>query len=47
MDDLHYLAVAFAFAWVVVFGYVVVLSVKQRQLRQQLNALHERMENRD
>ena len=41
MENLSYLLTAFAIVWAVVFGYVLSLLQKQRQLRRELDLLKE------
>ncbi len=41
MENLSYLLAAFAIVWAVVFGYVLSLLQKQRQLRRELDLLKE------
>ena len=41
MENLSYLLAAFAIVWAVVFGYVLSLLQKQRQLQRELNSLKE------
>ncbi len=41
MENLSYLLAAFAIAWAVIFGYVLSLLQKQRQLRRELDLLKE------
>ena len=43
MDNLDYLFAAFATVWVVIFGYVLLLSRKQRQLQHELESLEVRI----
>ncbi|MBM3131465.1 MAG: CcmD family protein [Chloroflexi bacterium] len=47
MDDLDYLYTAFAIVWAVIFGYLLFLSRKQRQLRREIRELDERAEDRE
>jgi CcmD family protein len=39
MDNLEYLVGAYTVVWLAFFGYLVVLSRKQRQLRQDIDLL--------
>jgi len=39
MDNLDYLFAAFAIVWAALFAYIFFLSVKQRQLRQDVEML--------
>ena len=39
MDNLEYLVGAYTVVWLVLFGYLVVLSRKQRQLRRDIDLL--------
>lgn len=41
MENLSYLLTAFAIVWAVIFGYVLSLLQKQRQLRRELDLLKE------
>lgn len=41
MENLSYLLAAFAIVWAVVFGYVLSLLRRQRQLQRELNSLKE------
>ncbi len=41
MENLGYLLAAFAIVWAVIFGYVLSLLQKQRQLRRALDLLKE------
>lgn len=43
MDDLEYLFTAFATVWIIVYGYILVLFLRQRRLRQQIENLEERI----
>lgn len=43
MDDLEYLFTAFAVVWIIVYGYILVLFLRQRRLRQQIEMLQERI----
>lgn len=41
MENAGYLLAAFAIVWVVLFGYIFILSRRQRQLRQDIDLLKE------
>ena len=41
MENLGYLLAAYTVIWAVVFGYVLVMQRKQRQLQRQLDSLKE------
>ncbi len=41
MENAGYIFAAFAIVWAVVFGYVLLLSNKQRRLRREINSLKE------
>ena len=41
MENLGYLFAAFAIVWAVIFGYVLSLSRRQRQLRREIDSLKE------
>ncbi|MBI4285541.1 MAG: CcmD family protein [Chloroflexi bacterium] len=41
MENASYFLAAFAVAWAVTFGYVLVLINRQRHLRQEINRLKE------
>ena len=41
MDDLEYLFTAFAAVWIMIYGYILVLFLRQRRLRQQIEGLEE------
>ena len=41
MENAGYLFAAFAIAWAVVFGYVLLLFNRQRKLHQEINSLKE------
>ncbi len=42
MENLGYLFAAFTIVWAVIFGYILSLLRKQRQLRRELDWLKER-----
>ena len=41
MENFSYLLAAFAIVWAVVFGYILSLLRRQRQLQRELNSLKE------
>ena len=41
MDKFWYVVIAYSIVWAVVFGYVGLLALRQRQLRQELESLKE------
>lgn len=41
MEDLDYLFTAFAIVWAAIFGYLLFLTRRQRQLRREIRALSE------
>lgn len=41
MDKFWYVVIAYSIVWAVVFGYVGFLTLRQRQLRQELESLKE------
>jgi len=43
MENLEYLAVAFSVIWVAIFFYVFILYRRQRQLRQEIDSLKEKV----
>ncbi len=47
MDNLDYLFAAFAIVWTAVFGFIVFLTHKQRQLRHDIDALEGRIKGND
>ncbi len=47
MDDLEYLFAAFAAVWGIVYVYIMVLFLRQKKLRQQIEALEERIAAKD
>ena len=47
MDDLDYLFAAFAVVWVMVFGYILLLSFRQRKLRQEFDLLEQKVTERN
>jgi len=47
VDDLDYLFAAFAVVWVVIFGYILLLSFRQRKLRQGIDLLEQKVTERD
>lgn len=47
MDNLDYLFAAFAFVWIVIFGYILLLSMRQRQLRTEVSILEKRISEKD
>ncbi len=46
MENLGYLFAAFGIVWAVVFGYVLLLINRQRQLRRDINSLREALEKK-
>jgi CcmD family protein len=44
MENLGYLLAAFAVIWAVVFGYVLVMQRKQRQLQRQITLLQKSLD---
>ena len=44
MENAGYLLAAFAVIWAIVFGYVVMMQRKQRQLQRQIKQLKESLE---
>ena len=44
MENAGYLLAAFAVIWALVFGYVVMMQRKQRQLQRQIKQLQESLE---
>ncbi|MFO8011144.1 MAG: CcmD family protein [Dehalococcoidia bacterium] len=46
MDNLDYLFAAFAAVWAVLFSYILILSLKQKQLRREVKALEEIIEEK-
>lgn len=44
MDNLDYLFAAFASVWILIFGYVLLLSRKQRQLKHEIESLEKVIE---
>ena len=44
MENAGYLMAAFAIIWAVVFGYVLIMLRKQRQLQQQIKLLKDSLE---
>jgi len=44
MENLGYLLAAFAVIWAVVFGYVLVMQRKQRQLQRQITLFQEALD---
>ena len=47
MDNLGYLLAAFIVVWVVLFGYVLSLLRRQRQLQRELNSLKETLAKKE
>ncbi len=47
MDDLDYLFAAFTAVWVVIFGYILLLSFRQRKLRHEIDLLEQKVAERD
>lgn len=45
MDNLDYLFAAFAIVWGVIFGYLLLLSYKQRKLEHELELLEKRLKD--
>lgn len=43
MDTLDYLFAAFAVVWAGVFGYVLSLTARQRQLKREVNRMERRI----
>jgi len=46
MENAGYLLAAFSIVWAAVFGYVLVLFNRQKQLRQELNSLKEALKEK-
>ena len=44
MENLGYLLVAYTVIWAVVFGYVMMMQRKQRQLQRQIKLLQESLD---
>jgi len=44
MSNLTYLAAAYAFLWIMVFGYLYRLARRQQAMEQELRALRETLE---
>jgi CcmD family protein len=44
MENAGYLLAAFAIIWAIVFGYVLMMHRKQRQLQRQIKQLKESLE---
>ncbi|MFC2073117.1 CcmD family protein [Chloroflexota bacterium] len=47
MENAGYLLAAFAIAWAVVFGYVLLLLNRQRGLRREINSLKESFKGKE
>ena len=47
MDDLDYLFAAFTAVWVVIFGYVLMLSFKQKKLQREIESIEAKLSGRD
>ena len=45
-ESVEYLAGAFAVAWLLVFGYVLMMARRQRRLEQDIALLRETLQNR-
>ncbi len=45
MDNLEYLVGAYTVVWLALFGYLVILSRKQKQLRQDIDLLKSESED--
>ncbi len=39
MDDMDYLFAVFAVVWVVIFGYILILSFRQRKLQRMIESI--------
>ncbi len=46
MENAGYLLAAFAVVWAVVFGYVIILFNRQKELRRDIELLKEALEKR-
>ena len=47
MDDLEYLFAAFTAVWVVIFGYILQLSLKQRRLQREIESIEMKLSEKD
>ncbi len=47
MDNLDYLFAAFAIVWIFIFGYILLLSLRQRQLRHEISTLEKLIQKKD
>ncbi|MFC1977946.1 CcmD family protein [Chloroflexota bacterium] len=46
MENAGYLLAAFTIIWASVFGYVLILSNRQKRLRQEINSLKEALKEK-
>ena len=46
MENISYVFAAFAIAWAVVFGYVLLLLNRQRRLQREIDSLKQRLEDK-
>ena len=47
MDDLDYLFATFTVVWVVIFGYILILSFRQRKLQKMIESVETKLSERD
>jgi len=47
MENAEFLFAAFAIVWILLFGFVLLLFNRQRQLRGEINALRESLKDED
>ena len=43
MDNAGYIFAAFAIVWTVIFGYILILSLKQKGLQREIESLEKRI----